>query len=161
MSHSHSTHDQPQTPYGMVSYKTEQLGIDHNEFTDPLLYNTAKYYIYVLNIKYYIYFEFSQVPCTNLNAMHSIKDLLCDNRRSVSTIRFYIGCPYIEYKKTCFKVVAIPKKPICCTTKIKTLLKRPQLHFQFLDIKTCSFYNSTVYSMLMYSAIGGMFQQWR
>lgn len=87
--------------------------------------------------------------------MHSIKDLLCDNRRSVSTIRFYIGCPCVEHKRTHFKVVAISKKHICCKIKIKTLLQRPQLHFQFLDIKRCSFCNSTVYSVLMYSAIGG------
>lgn len=29
------------SPYGMGSYKTEQLGIDHSEFTDPLTYNTS------------------------------------------------------------------------------------------------------------------------
>lgn len=87
--------------------------------------------------------------------MHSIKDLLCNNSHSVNTSRFYIGCPYVEYKRTHFKVVAISKKNICCKIKIKTLLQRPQLRFQLLDIKRCSVCNSRVYSVLMYSAIGG------
>lgn len=42
--------------------------------------------------------EFSHMPCTNPSAIRSIRDLLGRKRCRVSTIRFYIGCGYVEYK---------------------------------------------------------------
>lgn len=48
--------------------------------------------------------EFIQVPHTVLNAIHSVRALLCHNRCSVSTIRFYVGCTFVDYERTCFKI---------------------------------------------------------
>jgi len=58
--------------------------------------------------------EFSQVPHTIPNAIHSVRDLLCHNRCSVSTIRFYVGCTYVEYKRICFKIESISRMHIYC-----------------------------------------------